>query len=83
MRPSAGLSGQAAMASGLSLRYANGVEDSRNPKQSTRQAWIKLIVKVWPYWQAKSTAYINELDREQQHSDIRRRLIRGMICSVS
>ena len=35
------------MASGLSLRYTDGVEDSTNPKQATRQAWIKLIVKVW------------------------------------
>ena len=71
------------MASGLSLRYTDGVEDSRNPKQATRQAWIKLIVKVWAYWQAKSAAYVNELERERQRSDIRRRLVRGMICSVS
>ena len=49
-----------------------------------RQAWIKLIVKVWAYWQAKSAAYVNELEwRERQRGDIRRRLVRGMICSVS
>ena len=71
------------MASGLSLRYTDGVEDSTNPKQATRQAWIKLIVKVWAYWQAKSAVYVNELERERQRSDIRRRLVRGMICSVS
>jgi hypothetical protein len=60
------------------------VEDSRNPKQAMRQAWIKLIVKVWAYWQAKSAVYVNELEwRERQRGDIRRRLVRGMICSVS
>jgi hypothetical protein len=60
------------------------VEDSRNPKLATRQAWIKLIVKVWAYWQAKSAVYVNEQEwRERQRGDIRRRLVRGMICSVS
>lgn len=50
------------MASGLSVRYTDGVEDSRNSKQAARQAWIKLIVKVWAYWQAKSAVYVNELE---------------------
>jgi hypothetical protein len=72
------------MASRLSVRYTDGVEDSRNSKQATTQAWIKLIVKVWANWQAKSAVYVNELEwRERQRGDIRRRLVRGMICSVS
>ena len=73
------------MASGLSVRYTDGVEDSRNPKQATRQAWIKLIVKVWAYWQAKSAVYVNELDartaaqRHQTAPGSRHDLLRELI----
>jgi hypothetical protein len=71
------------MAPGLSVRCTGRVEDSRNPEQATRQAWIKLIVKVWAYWQATSAVYINELEwREGQRGDMGRRLVRGMICSM-
>jgi hypothetical protein len=54
------------MASGLSVRYTDGVEDSRNSKQATTQAWIKLIVKVWANWQAKSAVYVNALEGRER-----------------
>ena len=71
------------MASGLSRRHPDGVEDSRNPRQAIRQTWLKLIVKGAAYWHAQSAVYVNEPERERERSDIRRRLVRGMICSVS
>jgi hypothetical protein len=72
------------MASGLSVRCIDGMEDHRNPRQATKHAWIKLIVKIWVYRQAKSAVGIDELEwRDEQCGDTRWRLIQGTVCAGS